>query len=148
MSNPSQSMHAIIRHNWHRGRPICASKSRESCPTLASYPSEEWAMSTAAREINGERERTVRGERAVTGEQTAIRAWQAGRKDTWWSQRREATLNWLALGVLLAAWNASDNGSSTIPAPRRPQALRGYSSVSVRAATLHSAELHNSAQRS
>jgi hypothetical protein len=50
---------------------------------------------------------------------------------TWWSQRREASLNWLALGVLLAAWNASD--SSTAELRRRPAALRGYSSVTVRA---------------
>jgi hypothetical protein len=26
-----------------------------------------------------------------------------------WSKNREASLNWLALGLLLAAWNASDN---------------------------------------
>jgi len=26
-----------------------------------------------------------------------------------WSKHREASLNWLALGLLLAAWNASDN---------------------------------------
>jgi len=60
-------------------------------------------------------------------------AWRAGSKDTWWAQRREASLNWLALGLLLAAWNASDNDT---PAQlrRRPEALRGYSSVSVRAA--------------
>ncbi|MGB6309427.1 MAG: hypothetical protein WBF89_16705 [Steroidobacteraceae bacterium] len=89
-------------------------------------------MSTSMREIKGERERSVIG------------AWQAARKDTWWSQRREARLNWLALGVLLAAWNASDNGSSIAAVPRRPQSLRGYSSVSVRAATLHSAGLRNS----
>jgi hypothetical protein len=55
-----------------------------------------------------------------------------GRKD-FWATRREATLNWLALGLLLAAWNAAD----TRPAPdlrRRPEALRGYVYVSVRAA--------------
>jgi hypothetical protein len=46
--------------------------------------------------------------------------------------RREAALNWLALGLLLAAWNASDNDAS--PSARsRPEALRGYSYVSVRA---------------
>lgn len=122
-------------------------------------------MATAAREINGEcarallGERTATGERAVTGERTtmaeqavtgergertAMGLWQAGGKETWWSQRREATLNWLALGVLLAAWNASGNDSSPIPAPGRPPALRGYSSVSVRAATLHAAELRHS----
>jgi hypothetical protein len=50
-----------------------------------------------------------------------------------WTLRREATLNWLALGLLLAAWNASDNDASATT--RRPEALRGYSYVSVRAAT-------------
>jgi hypothetical protein len=48
-----------------------------------------------------------------------------------WSTR-EASFNWLALGMLLAAWNASDN--ETAAAVRKPQALRGYASVSVRAA--------------
>jgi hypothetical protein len=52
----------------------------------------------------------------------------------WWLQHREASLNWLALGLLLAAWNASDNDASPATRPR-PQALRGYSYVSVRAAT-------------
>jgi hypothetical protein len=51
---------------------------------------------------------------------------------SFWSARREASLNWLALGLLLAAWNASDNDASE--ARRRPEALRGYSHVSVRAA--------------
>jgi hypothetical protein len=50
-----------------------------------------------------------------------------------WSQRREASLNWLALGLLLAAWNAADNNAGG--EHRRPAALRGYSYVSVRAAT-------------
>jgi hypothetical protein len=62
-------------------------------------------------------------------------AWQAASKETWWAQHREASLNWLALGLLLAAWNASDNGSAT--KTRRPEGLRGYSFVSVRAATVH-----------
>jgi hypothetical protein len=61
---------------------------------------------------------------------------------TFWTLRREATLNWLALGLLLAAWNASDNNAPDNNAPdkggaavqRRPEALRGYSYVSVRAA--------------
>ena len=48
---------------------------------------------------------------------------------------REATLNWLALGLLLAAWNASDDTKPGPQAPQRPTALRGYTSVSVRAAT-------------
>jgi hypothetical protein len=47
-----------------------------------------------------------------------------------WSQRREAALNWLALGLLLAAWNAADDGDA---AKSRPESLRGYSQVSVRA---------------
>jgi hypothetical protein len=51
---------------------------------------------------------------------------------SFWSARREASLNWLALGLLLAAWNASDNDGAD--ARRRPEALRGYSYVSVRAA--------------
>jgi hypothetical protein len=58
---------------------------------------------------------------------------------SFWSARREASLNWLALGLLLAAWNASDNDApaSVRPSPEtlrpRPEALRGYSYVSVRA---------------
>jgi hypothetical protein len=48
------------------------------------------------------------------------------------SSRREAALNWLALGLLLAAWNASDNDAAT-SARRRPDALRHYDYVSVRA---------------
>jgi hypothetical protein len=53
-------------------------------------------------------------------------------RDSWISPR-EATMNWLALGLLLAAWNAADNK----PAPdlrRKPDALKGYTYVSVRAA--------------
>jgi hypothetical protein len=67
-------------------------------------------------------------------------AWQAGCRGTWWSQHCESSLNWLALGLLLAAWNASDNDTAA-QARRRPEGLRGYSSVSVRAATLHSGKL-------
>jgi hypothetical protein len=52
---------------------------------------------------------------------------------SFWSARREASLNWLALGLLLAAWNASDNDAAG-NTRRRPEALRGYSCVSVRAA--------------
>lgn len=55
-----------------------------------------------------------------------------------WCSRREASLNWLALGLLLAAWNASDNNAAATTAPTtahsRPEALRGYTKVSVRAA--------------
>jgi hypothetical protein len=66
--------------------------------------------------------------------------WRAGCAGNWWSQRREASLNWLAFGLLLAAWNASDDAQE-LPAAHRPSALRGYASVSVRAATLHAEEL-------
>jgi hypothetical protein len=51
-----------------------------------------------------------------------------------WTDRREAGLNWLALGLLLAAWNAADDTESRCSAGR-PESLRGYSCVSVRAAT-------------
>lgn len=61
--------------------------------------------------------------------------WRGESRQTWWSQHREASLNWLALGLLLAAWNASDDDGA---ARARPGALRGYSYVSVRAAALHS----------
>jgi hypothetical protein len=59
---------------------------------------------------------------------------------SFWSARREASLNWLALGLLLAAWNASDRDAPASARPRaetlraRPEGLRGYSYVSVRAA--------------
>jgi hypothetical protein len=49
-----------------------------------------------------------------------------------WTQRREATLNWLALGLLLAAWNAADDAESP---PARPHSLRAYSHVTVRTMT-------------
>jgi hypothetical protein len=50
-----------------------------------------------------------------------------------WTPRREAALNWLALGLLLAAWNATsrDAGANMV---RRPDTLRGYEYVSPRAA--------------
>ncbi|HEY2679131.1 MAG TPA: hypothetical protein VGI65_19340 [Steroidobacteraceae bacterium] len=47
--------------------------------------------------------------------------------------RREAARNWLALGLLLAAWNAGDNDAAARTA-RRPECLRAYPCVSVRAA--------------
>jgi hypothetical protein len=51
---------------------------------------------------------------------------------SFWSARREASLNWLALGLLLAAWNASDRDAPANVRPR-PAALRPYPYVSVRA---------------
>jgi hypothetical protein len=70
--------------------------------------------------------------------------WEAGSKASWWSQHRDASLNWLALGLLLAAWNASDDDAA---ARRRPASLRGYSHVSVRAATLNSEELRTASMK-
>ena len=48
---------------------------------------------------------------------------------TWWLGR-EAAFNWLAFGLLLSAWNAVDDRASR---PLRPDTLRGYGAVSVRA---------------
>ena len=48
-----------------------------------------------------------------------------------WAQHSDASLSWLAFGLLLAAWSVTD-GTDT-PRARRPEALRGYSAVSVRA---------------
>jgi len=67
-------------------------------------------------------------------------AWRNPSERSWWPQHREVSLNWLALGLLLAAWNASDDGPAS-QARRRPGALRGYAYVSVRAATHHAEEL-------
>jgi len=85
--------------------------------------------------------------RTAGSARTVGSVWRAGSKATWWSQHREASLNWLALGLLLAAWNASDNEAATV-ARRRPESLRGYSHVSVRAATLHAGELRRAAMGS
>jgi hypothetical protein len=52
----------------------------------------------------------------------------------------EASRNWLAFGLLLAAWNAVDSDPAAL-ARRRPEPLRGYSYVSVRAATHYAKEL-------
>ena len=56
-----------------------------------------------------------------------------------WMHNREASLNWLAFGLLLAAWNAAGDDASNARA--RPEALRGYSSVSVRAAQRTTAQV-------
>ena len=49
-----------------------------------------------------------------------------------WTQRREASLNWLALGLLLAAWNAADDRRA---AQRRPGFLARLPYVTVRTMT-------------
>ena len=61
-------------------------------------------------------------------------AWQTT-SGTW----GEASLNWLALGLLLAAWNVSNDDPASAARPR-PDSLRGYSFVSVRAASLHTTQ--------
>ena len=46
---------------------------------------------------------------------------------------REVALNWLALGLLLAAWNATDDAGAPAGKAARPAALRGYPQVTMRA---------------
>ena len=48
-----------------------------------------------------------------------------------WAPRREAAANWLAFGLLLAAWNASDNEASG-ERRDRPRSLRAHPYVTVR----------------
>ena len=50
-----------------------------------------------------------------------------------WDSRGEATRNWIAFGLLLAAWNSVDDAVAG-QSRERPDALRAYSHVSVRAA--------------
>ena len=54
-------------------------------------------------------------------------------RGSYWNLNRETTLNWLALGMLLAAWNASDSEPAS-KVPSKPEALRAHAHVSVRAA--------------
>jgi hypothetical protein len=60
-----------------------------------------------------------------------------------WSQHREASLSWIAFGLLLAAWNASADdprgGARASAAATRPVSLRTYPCISVRAVAQHSA---------
>src|SRR5579859_903215 len=118
----------MICHKWPPERPNRAPGGARITPdTGLVKPNEERTMSTHPAGIalcslrgSGSAGRTGSG---------------CGHDSTWhfWAQHREASLNWLALGLLLAAWNASDNDT---PAHlrRRPEALRGYAAVSVRAA--------------
>lgn len=54
------------------------------------------------------------------------------RSGTLWSDYRDSSLSWLALGVLLAAWNACDDDPGSHVTPR-PDILREYPVVSRRA---------------
>ncbi len=49
----------------------------------------------------------------------------------WWLSHRASARSWIALGLLLAAWNACDDEAA--PRAARPEVLKGYASVSVRA---------------
>ena len=48
-----------------------------------------------------------------------------------WSQHREASLNWLAFGLLLAAWNAADDDAGRTR-PRPPIAARLFMRLGAR----------------
>ena len=88
-------------------------------------------MSASLREVIGGAVPPAEGSGWHAALDRRARCRPAGHKGTWWSEHQEATMNWLALGVLLAAWNASD--SDAVHPRQRPEALRGYPSVSVRA---------------
>ena len=104
----------MIRQNWPAICPFFITKWGLLPTTLAS---------------------TKGKEQPIQSKNTLIRSLSPG---TIWSLRSEASLNWLALGLLLAAWNAAGNDASNAPdsaanRPRRPEILRGYSYISVRA---------------
>ena len=52
-------------------------------------------------------------------------------RSNFWATHRDSALNWLALGLLLAAWNGADDAAAK--SQPRPVALKGYDMVSVRA---------------
>jgi hypothetical protein len=56
----------------------------------------------------------------------AIRGWATPRG--FWAKHRESTLNWLALGMLLAAWNAADR-QSTASVAAQTKLSKGHKSV-------------------
>jgi hypothetical protein len=62
---------------------------------------------------------------------TVARNWSA--IPAWRVATRERTMSWLAFGLLLAAWNFSDNDAVT-PGAARPPRLENHAFVTVRAA--------------
>lgn len=54
----------------------------------------------------------------------------------WFEMRNESTRNWLALGLLLAAWNFSDN-DAVRTAANKPPSLQKHAVVTVRVARAH-----------
>ena len=99
----------IIRHDWSdlpADWPLFAAVRRAfRSRTLTSYPHR--GLSSEGR-CRCKRSDPVSQPRAPSG---------------FWSQRREASLNWLALGLLLAAWNAADNDPSPTRAAGRFAAI-------------------------
>ena len=62
---------------------------------------------------------------------TLAASFEVKSRSNFWASHRESALNWLALGLLLAAWNSVDDAAAKgMP---RPASLRGYDMVSVRA---------------
>ena len=57
----------------------------------------------------------------------------------WFEMRNESSRNWLALGLLLAAWNFSDNDAVRIAA-NKPPSLQKYAVVTVRTARAHAVD--------
>ena len=54
----------------------------------------------------------------------------------WYQIRSESARNWLAFGLLLAAWNFSDN-DAVRTAANKPVSLQKHSLVTVRSARAH-----------
>lgn len=59
---------------------------------------------------------------------------------TWFEPRSESTRNWIALGLLLAAWNFSDNDAVQAAADK-PAALQRHALVTARAVRAQSPEV-------
>jgi hypothetical protein len=55
---------------------------------------------------------------------------------TWFEPRSESARNWLALGLLLAAWNFSDNEAVRNEATK-PQGLQHHTLITARSLRAH-----------
>jgi hypothetical protein len=67
----------------------------------------------------------------ATPEQRSIAMTNRHSPDLWFERGSERTRNWLALGLLLAAWNFSDNDAVRTHAVK-PQHLHHHDPVTVR----------------
>jgi hypothetical protein len=65
---------------------------------------------------------------------TAARNWNSAL--AWREISQEKTLNWLALGLLLAAWNCSDD-AAVITGAGRPPELQNHAIITARVARGH-----------